>query len=93
LPRPPLARALAAKAIGTTLVFAGAAAIMVDAKTYAPGPVGTACTFGLARMVMIYAVGQSDQTQSPVASLARQTRATAAARLRGCRNPVVRGGA
>jgi MIP family channel proteins len=54
----PLARALAAEAIGTfALVFAGAGAIMVDAKTHALGHVGVAITFGLVIMVMIYAVG------------------------------------
>lgn len=54
----PLARALAAEAIGTfALVFAGAGAVMVDAKTHALGHVGVAITFGLVIMVMIYAVG------------------------------------
>ena len=54
----PLARALAAEAIGTfALVFAGAGAIMVDAKTQALGQVGIALTFGLVIMAMIYAVG------------------------------------
>ena len=53
-----LLRALAAEAIGTfALVFAGAGAIMVDAKTHALGHVGVAITFGLVIMVMIYAVG------------------------------------
>jgi aquaporin NIP len=56
--RPPLVRALVAEAIGTfALVFAGAGAIMVDAKTHALGHVGVAITFGLVIMVMIYAVG------------------------------------
>jgi MIP family channel proteins len=56
--RTPLARALAAEAIGTfALVFAGAGAVMVDAKTHALGHVGVAITFGLVIMVMIYAVG------------------------------------
>src|ERR1700682_4424739 len=51
-------RALAAEAIGTfALVFAGAGAIMVDAKTHALGHVGVAISFGLVIMVMIYAVG------------------------------------
>ena len=51
-------RSLAAEAIGTfALVFAGAGAIMVDAKTHALGHVGVAITFGLVIMVMIYAVG------------------------------------
>jgi aquaporin NIP len=54
----PLLRALVAEAIGTfALVFAGAGAIMVDAKTHALGHVGVAITFGLVIMVMIYAVG------------------------------------
>ena len=55
---PPLARALAAEAIGTfALVFAGCGAIMVDSKTGALGHVGVAITFGLVIMAMIYAVG------------------------------------
>ena len=56
--RTPFTRALAAEAIGTfVLVFAGAGAIMVDAKTHALGHVGVAITFGLVIMAMIYAVG------------------------------------
>jgi aquaporin NIP len=56
--RSPLTRALAAEAIGTfALVFAGAGAIMVDAKTHALGHVGVAITFGLVIMAMIYATG------------------------------------
>ena len=51
-------RALAAELIGTfALVFAGAGAIMVDAKTHALGHIGVAISFGLVIMVMIYAVG------------------------------------
>ncbi len=51
-------RALVAEAIGTfALVFAGAGAIMVDAKTHALGHVGVAIAFGLVIMAMIYAVG------------------------------------
>ena len=56
--QPDLGRALAAELIGTfALVFAGAGAIMVDAKTGALGHVGVAITFGLVIMAMIYAVG------------------------------------
>jgi MIP family channel proteins len=53
-----LARMLAAEFIGTfALVFAGAGAVMVDAKTHALGHVGVAISFGLVITVMIYAVG------------------------------------
>jgi len=55
---PPLLRALVAEAFGTfALVFAGAGAVMVDAKTHELGHVGVAITFGLVIMAMIYAVG------------------------------------
>jgi aquaporin NIP len=55
---PLLLRSLAAEAIGAfTLVFAGAGAVMVDAKTHQLGHVGVAITFGLVIMAMIYAVG------------------------------------
>jgi aquaporin NIP len=54
----PLVRMLAAELVGTfALVFAGCGAIMVDAKTQALGHLGVALSFGLAIMVMIYAVG------------------------------------
>jgi MIP family channel proteins len=53
-----LARAAAAELIGTfALVFAGAGAVMVDAKTHALGHVGVALSFGLVIMAMIYAIG------------------------------------
>jgi MIP family channel proteins len=56
--QPPISRALVAELIGTfALVFAGAGAVMVDAKTHALGHVGVAFTFGLVILAMIYAVG------------------------------------
>jgi MIP family channel proteins len=58
LPSLSLVRSLVAEAIGTfALVFAGAGAVMVDAKTHQLGHVGVAITFGLVIMAMIYAVG------------------------------------
>jgi len=51
-------RAALAESIGTfALVFAGAGAIVVDARTHALGHVGVAFAFGLVIVVMIYAVG------------------------------------
>jgi aquaporin NIP len=69
---PALRRSLAAELIGTfALVFAGAGAIMVDAKTHALGHVGVAISFGLVIMVMIYAVGHiSGAHFNPAVSLA-----------------------
>ena len=53
-----LTRSLFAEGIGTfALVFAGAGAIVVDARTHALGHVGVAISFGLVIMVMIYALG------------------------------------
>ena len=53
-----MTRPLVAEAVGTfALVFAGAGAIVVDARTHALGHVGVAIAFGLVIMVMIYAVG------------------------------------
>jgi aquaporin NIP len=56
--QPTQVRALVAEPIGAfALVFAGAGAIMVDAKTHTLGHVGVAISFGLANMAMIYPVG------------------------------------
>jgi aquaporin NIP len=53
-----ITRAVVAEAVGTfALVFAGAGAIVVDARTHALGQVGVAITFGLVIMATIYAVG------------------------------------
>ncbi len=70
--QPALARALLAELIGTfALVFAGAGAIMVDAKTGQLGHVGVAISFGLVIMVMVYAVGHiSGAHFNPAVSLA-----------------------
>lgn len=49
---------LAAEAIGTfTLVFAGTSAVVADAETGIVGHVGIALSFGLALLVMVYAIG------------------------------------
>jgi MIP family channel proteins len=54
----PLTRALTAELIGTfTLVFAGAGAVMVDAKTHQLGHVGVAITFGLVVAAVIWTFG------------------------------------
>jgi aquaporin NIP len=68
----PLTRALTAELVGTfALVFAGAGAVMVDAKTQALGHVGVAFSFGLVIMVMIYALGHiSGAHFNPAVSLA-----------------------
>jgi aquaporin NIP len=67
-----LAGALLAEAIGVfCLVFCGCGAIMVDAESGGPGSVGIALAFGLAIMVMVYAVGHvSGAHLNPAVSLA-----------------------
>jgi MIP family channel proteins len=51
-------RALLGEALGTfALVFAGAGAIVVDARTHELGHVGVAIAFGLVIMAMIFALG------------------------------------
>jgi MIP family channel proteins len=69
--QPALRRALAAELIATfALVFAGAGAIMVDARTGQLGHIGVAISFGLVIMVMIYAVGHvSGAHLNPAVSL------------------------
>jgi aquaporin NIP len=68
----PLTRALVAELIGTfALVFAGAGAVMVDAKTQTVSHVGVAVSFGLVITVMIYALGHiSGAHFNPAVSLA-----------------------
>jgi aquaporin NIP len=70
--QPALARSLVAELIGTfALVFAGAGAIMVNAKTHQLGHIGVAISFGLVIMAMIYAVGHiSGAHFNPAVSLA-----------------------
>jgi len=68
-------RSAAAEAIGAfVLVFAGCGAIMVDARGSKLGQVGIALCFGLAIMVMIYAVGHvSGAHFNPAVTLAFAT--------------------
>lgn len=68
----PLARRVAAEALGTfALVFFGAGAIMVAAKSAAFGQVGIALAFGLVIAAMIYALGHiSGAHLNPAVSLA-----------------------
>ena len=67
-----LARRLVAESVGTfTLVFAGCGAIMVNADGGGLGQLGIAIAFGLAIMVMVYAVGHvSGAHFNPAVSLA-----------------------
>jgi len=68
----PFTRVLTAELIGTfALVFAGAGAVMVDAKTGALGHVGVAFSFGLVVAAMVYALGHiSGAHINPAVSLA-----------------------
>ncbi len=68
----PLGRRLAAEAVGTfALVFFGAGAIMVAAKTGAFGQLGIALAFGLVITAMVYALGHiSGAHLNPAVSLA-----------------------
>jgi aquaporin NIP len=67
-----LSRALLAEGIGVfCLVFCGCGAIMVNAEHGSPGSTGVAIAFGLAIMVMIYAVGHvSGAHLNPAVTLA-----------------------
>jgi MIP family channel proteins len=67
-----LGRRLAAEALGTfALVFFGAGAIMVAAKSGAFGQLGIALAFGLAITTMVYALGHiSGAHLNPAVSLA-----------------------